>query len=95
MYRECYESFLVSPRTSPPIGGGRSLGHCIFQFRFQLQQKRFQAELAENQQAIGDFLLLNPLFVADKDLINLDIIKNIILNLKKSFQNLLNNGLQE
>ena len=30
----------------------------------------------------------NPLFVTDKDLINLDIIKNIILNLKKSFKNL-------
>ena len=28
----------------------------------------------------------NPLFVTDKDLINLDIIKNIILSLKKSFQ---------
>ena len=30
----------------------------------------------------------NPLFVTDKDLINLDIIKNIILSLKKSFKNL-------
>ena len=28
----------------------------------------------------------NPLFVTDKDLINLDIIKNIILSLKKSFK---------
>ena len=27
----------------------------------------------------------NPLFVTDKDLINLDIIKNIILSLKKKF----------
>ncbi len=31
----------------------------------------------------------NPLFVTDKDLINLDIIKNIILSLKKSFKNLI------
>ena len=30
----------------------------------------------------------NPLFVTDKDLINLDLIKNIILRLKKSFKNL-------
>ena len=30
----------------------------------------------------------NPLFVTDKDLINLDLIKNIILRLKKSFENL-------
>ena len=30
----------------------------------------------------------NPLFVTDKDLINLDIIKKIILRLKKSYQNL-------
>ena len=31
----------------------------------------------------------NPLFVTDKDLINLDMIKNIILSLKKSFKNLI------
>ena len=30
--------------------------------------------------------ITKPLFVTDKDLINLDIIKNIILSLKKSFK---------
>ena len=29
-----------------------------------------------------------PLFVTDKDLINLDMVKNIILDLKKKFNNL-------
>jgi len=32
--------------------------------------------------------ILNPLFVTDKDLINLDMVQNIILELKKNFKNL-------
>ena len=38
--------------------------------------------------ACKELNISNPLFVTDKDLINLDLIKNIILRLKKSFQNL-------
>ena len=38
--------------------------------------------------ACKDLNILNPLFVTDKDLINLDLIKNIISRLKKSFKNL-------
>ena len=38
--------------------------------------------------ACKELKISNPLFVTDKDLINLDFIKNIILNLKKSFKNL-------
>ena len=39
--------------------------------------------------ACKELNISNPLFVTDKDLINLDIIKNIILSLKKSFKNLI------
>ncbi len=39
--------------------------------------------------ACKELSISNPLFVTDKDLINLDIIKNIILSLKKSFKNLI------
>ena len=39
-------------------------------------------------EACKNLKISNPLFVTDKDLINLDLIKNIILKLKKSFQNL-------
>ncbi len=38
--------------------------------------------------ACEELNILNPLFVTDKDLINLDFIKNIILRLKKKFINL-------
>ncbi len=38
--------------------------------------------------ACKELNISNPLFVTDKDLINLDLIKNIILSLKKSFKNL-------
>ena len=38
--------------------------------------------------ACKELNISNPLFVTDKDLINLDLIKNIILKLKKRFQNL-------
>ena len=38
--------------------------------------------------ACKELNISNPLFVTDKDLINLDLIKNIILRLKKSFKNL-------
>ena len=38
--------------------------------------------------ACKELNISNPLFVTDKDLINLDIIKNIILRLKKNFKNL-------
>ena len=38
--------------------------------------------------ACKELNISNPLFVTDKDLINLDLIKNIILRLKKSFENL-------
>ncbi len=38
--------------------------------------------------ACKELNISNPLFVTDKDLINLGLIKNIILRLKKSFQNL-------
>ncbi len=38
--------------------------------------------------ACKELNISNPLFVTDKDLINLEIIKNIILNLKKNFKNL-------
>ena len=36
-------------------------------------------------QACKNLKILNPLFVTDKDLINLDMTKNIILELKKHF----------
>ena len=38
--------------------------------------------------ACKELNISNPLFVTDKDLINLKIIKNIIINLKKNFKNL-------
>jgi len=38
--------------------------------------------------ACKELNISNPLFVTDKDLINLDLTKNIILTLKKSFKNL-------
>ena len=38
--------------------------------------------------ACKELNISNPLFVTDKDLINLDLTKNIILRLKKSFENL-------
>ena len=39
-------------------------------------------------QACNNLNISNPLFVTDKDLINLDMVKNIILKLKKNFNNL-------
>jgi len=39
-------------------------------------------------QACKNLKISNPLFVTDKDLINLDMVKNIILELKKNFNNL-------
>jgi len=39
-------------------------------------------------QACKNLDISSPLFVTDKDLINLDMVKNIILELKKSFNNL-------
>ena len=39
-------------------------------------------------QACKNLDILSPLFVTDKDLINLDMVKNIILELKKNFNNL-------
>jgi len=39
-------------------------------------------------QACKNLDISNPLFVTDKDLINLDMVKNIILELKKNFNNL-------
>ena len=39
-------------------------------------------------QACIDLGIANPLFVTDKDLINLDMVKNICLDLKKNFNNL-------
>ena len=39
-------------------------------------------------QACNNLNITNPLFVTDKDLINLDMVKNIILELKKNFNNL-------
>ena len=38
--------------------------------------------------ACNELNISNPLFVTDKDLINLEIIKNIIISLKKNFKNL-------
>tara|TARA_B100000427_G_scaffold142901_1_gene119003 strand:- start:263 stop:1420 length:1158 start_codon:yes stop_codon:yes gene_type:complete len=38
--------------------------------------------------ACKDLHISNPLFVTDKDLVNLDMVKNIILELKKNFKNL-------
>ncbi len=38
--------------------------------------------------ACKELNISNPLFVTDKDLINLEIIKNIIISLKKNFKNL-------
>ncbi len=38
--------------------------------------------------ACKELNISNPLFVTDKDLINLEIIKNIIISLKKNFRNL-------
>ncbi len=38
--------------------------------------------------ACNELNISNPLFVTDKDLINLEIIKNIIMSLKKNFKNL-------
>ena len=38
--------------------------------------------------ACNNLNISNPLFVTDKDLINLDMVKNIILELKKNFNNL-------
>jgi len=39
-------------------------------------------------QACNNLNISNPLFVTDKDLINLDMVKNIILEIKKNFNNL-------
>ena len=39
-------------------------------------------------QACSNLSISSPLFVTDKDLINLDMVKNIILELKKNFNNL-------
>jgi len=39
-------------------------------------------------QACGNLGITNPLFVTDKDLVNLDMVINIILELKKNFNNL-------
>ena len=39
-------------------------------------------------QACNNLNITNPLFVTDKDLINLEMVKNIILELKKNFNNL-------
>ena len=39
-------------------------------------------------QACNNLNISNPLFVTDKDLINLDMVENIILELKKNFNNL-------
>jgi len=39
-------------------------------------------------QACNNLNISSPLFVTDKDLINLDMVKNIILELKKNFNNL-------
>jgi len=39
-------------------------------------------------QACNNLGITNPLFVTDKDLINLDMVKNIILELKRNFNNL-------
>ena len=39
-------------------------------------------------QACSNLSISSPLFVTDKDLINLDMVKNIILKLKKNFNNL-------
>jgi len=39
-------------------------------------------------QACGNLGIKNPLFVTDKDLVNLDMVINIILELKKNFNNL-------
>jgi len=39
-------------------------------------------------QACNNLSISSPLFVTDKDLINLDMVKNIILKLKKNFNNL-------
>ena len=39
-------------------------------------------------QACNKLNITNPLFVTDKDLINLEMVKNIILELKKNFNNL-------
>ena len=41
-------------------------------------------------QACKNLKIINPLFVTDKDLINLNMTKNIILELKKNFNNLSN-----
>jgi len=38
--------------------------------------------------ACNNLNISNPLFVTDKDLINLDMVKNVILELKKNFNNL-------
>ena len=39
-------------------------------------------------QACSDLNITNPLFVTDKDLVNLEMVKKIILDLKKKFNNL-------
>ncbi len=39
-------------------------------------------------QACKNLNILSPLFVTDKDLVNLDMVKNIILELKKNYNNL-------
>ena len=39
-------------------------------------------------EACNNLNINKPLFVTDKDLINLDMVKNIILELKKNFNNL-------
>ena len=39
-------------------------------------------------QACNNLGITNPLFVTDKDLINLDMVKNIILELKRNFNKL-------
>jgi len=39
-------------------------------------------------QACNNLNILSPLFVTDKDLINLDMVKNVILELKNNFNNL-------
>ena len=42
----------------------------------------------ELSKACSNLNIKKPLFVTDKDLINLDMVKNIILDLKKKFSNL-------
>ena len=39
-------------------------------------------------EACENLSISNPLFVTDKDLVNLEMVKNIILDLKQNFKNL-------